>query len=332
MAKDQTQQVKDEVIDTTEKDEGQSTATAVKTSEDFDKKLDTEGIDESLSDDEASENETEGADKDSESEDDTGTADDKKDTGKTETEDEDKGGEDEFSQNLVDQAIDLGLKMEEIGLHKNDAELERTIEILTSIRPATQKPEEPAQAPAKGKAKDEGIKFEDEEAIDPEILNAVRSLEKNNKDLREMVERLTGSLEQKQQDEFNNKFDSLIENLGTDYEDVFGKGKGTELNKNSGHYRNRRTMIKHMYALASGYQAAKVRIPSEQDLFDQALYALHKKKMTSVRSRQISDKAKVQKGRRAGVPASSKTERPATGLQKAYQTSRKFDEMIDTSE
>jgi hypothetical protein len=329
---DQTQDNQDQVIDTTEDDN--ATATAVKTSEDFDSKLDAEGIDENLpEDDKAKEDESEDKDTDSDA-DDTGKAEDK-DTGdaETDTEDEETGDDDALSQNLVDQAIDLGLKTEEIALHKDDAELERTVEILSNIKIAQPKPDDKTQKPAKDDdAKDEGIKFENEEDIDPSILKAVRSLEGSNKELRQMVERLTGTIQQRNQDEFEDRFDGMIKDLGTDYEDVFGAGKGTDLNTRSAAHRNRKTMIKRMYAIASGYETAKERIPTEKELFDQALFALHRKKMNTVRSKVISEKGKKQKGRKAGVPASSKTEKPPTGVQKAIATSREFDKLIDTSE
>ena len=325
-------QKQDEIIDTTEDDK--STATAVKTSEEFDKKLDDEGIDESLSEDDEQAKDS-GDKKDDSESDDTGGDD--EDSGKTETEDEEAqtGDEDVLDQDLVDQAIELGFKTEEIALHKNNDELERTIQIFANIRPSKIRQEQ-TQTPAEKadtEKKDEGtIEFEDEEDIDPGILKAVRELEKQNKDLRQIVERVTGDIQLRQQQEFENGFDKMIEELGTDYEDVFGSGKGSEINQVSSAFRNRKAMIKRMHSIAAGYNAAKERIPSDQELFDQALYSLHKNKMSKVRSKKLSEKGQLQKGKKAGIPASSRTQKPATGLEKAIATSRKFDELIDTSE
>jgi len=337
MAKNQTQndddQTQDQIIDTKEDDA--ATATAVKTSEDFDAKLDSEGIDEALPEDDETKSDE---DKDTDSEtDDTGTAEDK-DAGGDETEDkdEDKGDDDALSQNLVDQAIDIGLKMDEISLHKNDAELERTIDILSGINITRRtSPDNQAQTPEKKDAKDkddEGIKFEDEEAIDPDILKAIRGIEKQNKDLRQIVDRLTGSIEQRNQDEFEQRFDGMIKDLGTDFEGVFGEGSTKDLNKNSGAFRNRRAMSRRMYAIAKGYTDTGLNIPTEKDLFETALFALHRKKMNNVRSQDIARKTDKQKGAKAGKPASSRTGKPPTGIQKAIHTSREFDKLIDTSE
>ena len=332
---DQTQQTEE---DTTEVAETEGTDTsvdkAVKTSKAFDELLDKEGVEETPPDtDEDETKETE-----DKAEEETGEDSDKGDD-KTKADDETK-----VSDELAKRAIDLGLTEEEIGQFDSDEELEKTVRIIESVvAEEDAAPQvESTQTPAKKKTEteeDTGIKFENESDIDPEILKALRTVEQQNKELRETVGKLTSDIQQQQENrqaelqrQFVKRFDGMIDGLGLDFADVFGKGPLDDLSKRSQAYKNRDAVRGRMYALGMGFQAANEPVPDEKQLFDLAINSLHGEKVKRTQGLKLGEKtAKYAKSARVGRASTRKTGK-LTGEQKAIQTSLEFDRLIDTSE
>lgn len=341
---EQTEQLENESQQQSNEDsqDKENMAKAVKSSKDFDELIDKEGVDDNPSDESVSTSEDDKNKQKPEPKEKTGDADDK-DSGKTE---KDKGAqtqEDAYkvSEELAKKAIDLGLNEEEVAAFDSDEELQKTLSIIESI---SNEPEGQEQQTAQSVAKpdektetdDSVLKFENEEDVDPELLKAMKNMEKTYKSQISKLEQTVNAMQQQtqkaQQDQFIKRFDSMIDKLGLDFADVFGKGSTDDLSKRSIAFKNRDAIRARMYAFGKGFVEAKEPMPDEQQLFDLAVRSLHGKKIEDVKNAKASKKYKeYAKGARAGRP-SSKSAGNLTPHQKAVETSNKFDALIDTSE
>ncbi|MBE3088311.1 MAG: hypothetical protein IMZ61_13900 [Planctomycetes bacterium] len=336
---DQAQQTEEVKVDTTEtKEDTVAVDKAIKTSKDFDKLLDAEGVEATPPEDKVESKKS----KDSKTKVDT-KADDK-DTGEEETEDKEKdtketgdAEETNVSEALAKKASDYGFTDAEIADFKDDAELEKFLGVMDSVM-SEGKEDASAQADSKVKAKADdkkedatGIKFANEDEIDPELLKGIRALEQSNKDLRDKLESVVGGLQQQQQTQFIKRFDGLVAGLGREFADTFGIGSFNDLGKRSQAYRNRQAVGQRMQAFGKGLIDQGLELPSEEELFDLAVNSLHKKKIETVKGLRLGVKTTARSKQRLGRSATKKTGN-LTGEQKAVETSRKFDELIDTSE
>ena len=332
---DQTQQTDDKTAGVAEKKEDTSAVdAAVKTSEDFDKMLDAEGVEETPPEgDDKSKDDKDSSTKDEAKADDKDTGDKEKDVKEA-----DDAGETKVTE-LEQKALDYGLTEEEIEAFEDEAALKEYVDVLDKVM-SDDKEDAGAQADSKVKAdakaddikKDEtGIKFADEDDIDPELLKGIRSLEQSNKELREKLETVVGGLQQQQQSQFIKRFDGLIAGLGKEFADTFGIGSFNDLGERSAAYRNRQAVGRRMQAFGKGMVDQGLDLPDEQELFDLAVNSLHKKKIETVKGLRLGAKTTARSKQRLGRSATRKTGN-LTGEQKAVETSRKFDELIDTSE
>jgi len=341
--------------------EVKAAAAAVKTSDDFDKRLDAEGVtgDE---DDDDDDSKTDGDDdkpadkKDADKSDDSKAEGDDDDSAKDKEDDDeeadkgdgDKGTESAVSDESRQKARDLGLTDEEINQFADDADLERTTTILSAVIADDEQESDDkagkAQAPAKGseapvKGDDEKpgfeLKFKDEKDIDPEILANIKAMHEHyqgeTKALREQVDRLLGNLQEQDNRRFLGRFDERIKKLGDEFVGTFGKGKTGDLSRRSPGLKNREAVRRRMYGFAKGLNDAGETIPAEEELFGMAVNSLFGKQVEAVKGLRTKVKTGARSKQRLGRAAAQKTGKP-TPDQKAIATSRKFDELIDTSE
>jgi hypothetical protein len=146
------------------------------------------------------------------------------------------------------------------------------------------------------------------------------------------VNSLVSGIEAQGRREFVKRFDGMIDAQGLEFADTFGKGPTDNLGLRTKAFKNRDAVRGRMHALATAITADGQAMPDEQHLFDLAMTTLFKDKMETVKSARMHKKTtKRSKQARVGRAATRKTG-SLTGLQKAYQTSKDFDEMIDTSE
>lgn len=87
------------------------------------------------------------------------------------------------------------------------------------------------------------------------------------------------------------QFDTAIDALPEGYRDLFGSGRGTALDRESDHFKNRVEVFKTMQALRSGYQKLGRQV-GDDVLFKQALRASFGDKEVSIAKKQISDQLK----------------------------------------
>jgi len=346
------------------KEEETATAAAVKTSTDFDKKLDEEGVeaeDTPASSKTGSDEDTSAADKgDTTKEADSkATGDDKdsaaadEDTSKKDAAEDAASQKDEglkVSEELAQKGRDIGLLDEEMAGYASEADLEHTINILhaVAIEPEAQAPaaQQPAQTPAKTaeKADKDGngdgfeLEFKDEADIDPEILANFKGLNKalvdsraENKSLREQVEGMTANTNQQAAEQFMERFDGMVEKLPDDMTKTLGKGSTNTLSTRSSAHMNRVAVRKTMLAIGTGFESTGQRVPNEQRLFDLAVHSLHGKQMQISAGARMKTKTDKRSKQAIGRPATRRAG-SLTPQQKAVETSKKFDDLIDTAE
>ena len=358
MAKEQDQtQEKQEQEDTkseadlaTEKEDQEASAKAVKTSEDFDKKLDDEDVEDKTPSSEkeetteTDETKTEGDDKDAAKE---KVEDDKVAAEKVDDAVKDEKVESKISDEVSKRTIELGLTEEEIAEFETDSDLNKTLEVIDSIIESTERQENVAQEPApkksqdtKGKTEDDGsgfkLTFKNEDEIDPELLTNIKGMQKHYEDqikeLRNNVNSLTDNFKAEETRRAIGHFDELIEKLGDEFTDTFGKGPSSELSRRGLANKNRTAVRNRMYAFAQGLNDARQNVPEIQQLFDITVRSLFGKKMSNVEGLRMHKKTTARsKGGKIGRSAARQTG-TLTPQQKAVETSRKFDDLIDTAE
>lgn len=339
-------EVKDDVqIEQKDNKPDKSHAKAVKTSENFDKKLAEEGVEDDTPPAPKADKSKEDKKSQTEEEPEADAQDSGKDKSKAEEQvpAEPKGDELNVSEKLAKEAVDLGLTPEEVAEFKSDDELTKTLNIIKSVLADTE--EAPAgsqqQVPPDKKAKDESVpdtdlKFENEDEIDPGLLKGIKAMQKHYeaqiKTLSEKVDAMQSNVTQERQAQFVKRFDDMIDKMGIEFAEVFGKGSTKDLSRRSMAFKNRDAVRMHMYAYAKGLTEAGLPLPDEQGLFNVALHSLNGEKLKAVEGLRSSRKADAYaKGTRAGRPATRQAAR-LNPMQKAIETSKEFDDLIDTSE
>ena len=342
---DQTQETEDQdaqvaVMETD--DEDTSIQKAVKTSEEFDKLADSEGTDveetpSKPEDDKADDKEPE--DKGAEDKD-TGDEDtDDSEQQQADTKDATDTGEARISKELAQKAIDLGLTEEEVLTgFATEEDLQKTIGIIESVTAAAEGEAADTQAADTGAAEDAKgfeFEFENKDDIDPELMANIEKMrdhyEATVKKLSEKVDGIVDGVAQERKREFVKRFDGMIDGLGLEFVDTFGKGQTASLPNTSRAFTNRDAVRAHMHAFAKGMVESGLEIPDEQTLFDLAINSLHKQKLENVKGSRMLKKTTARSKQRIGRASTRKTG-SLTPHQKALETNRKFDELIDTSE
>jgi hypothetical protein len=249
------------------------------------------------------------------------------------------------SQDLREKALDAGLTEDEIGRFDDDTGLQKTLDIIEKVVAGSGDDETPAQEQKESSEEpEEGFEFEFEnrDDIDPELLDNIEKMQSHYegqiKSQSEQITQLSGKVDRllaettkKEQDEFVEKFDGMVDKLGLEWAEVFGKGGTRALEKSSRAWENRDAVRARMHAFATGLVQSGGKLPTDEDLFDMALHSLHKEKLTQVQDTRTQAARTKRAKQRTGRPA-TKTTGQLTPEQKAYETSRKFDELIDTSE
>lgn len=348
---DQTQQTEEDKGDATEvKEDTIAVDKAVKTSEDFDKHLDAnpEDVEETPSEDKDDKSKDSKDSKDSEKKDDS-KADDKDTGDKDDTKGSDKGGdksETEISDKLNQKALDLGLTEDELKDFDGTAkDLEKIISDIEKAVAVDEPAKKVDSAQATDKKKDEdtigddSLILDNEEDIDPGIVKGMKSLEQENKKLRDRLDKVTTDIEQEKQtrlqesrNQFGKRMDTMVDKLGLDFAGIFGRGPIAKLDRTSNAFKARDSVRAHMLAFAKGFSEVGDDMPTEEKLFDMAVRSLHEEKVNTVNGLRSSKKGvKYAKGAKLGRSATKKTGK-MTGDQKALATNLKFDEQIDMTE
>ncbi len=340
-----------------EKDE--ITEEATKLQDDFDKKLDEEGVDEITEPEEKDkEKEKTGEDKD--------TADKKASEDKIAADekseqkgDEEKVDDSELSDELLTKAIQYGLTMVEAKSFKSAAALETTLTHLERVAalPNTDNTDvDKSKADAKDKEaapefkpfvpKPLELKCENEDEIDESTTKSVKAMNEHNaaqlKEMNEHYEQQMKTMSDKLASvhsnvalqtatNFEKDFDTYVADTGDEYVKELGKGGIRSLDGKSTERANRMKVMNTMDVIDDTARKSGVTLSPEKEVFQQALDIVFKdkaKKMATEKAVSSLDKRSKQS---IGKP-SGKKETANSPIDKAIKTSKEFDAKIDAEE
>jgi len=151
----------------------------------------------------------------------------------------------------------------------------------------------------------------------------LKSLKAENAELKGETTQLAKVHRQKAQDEATEKFDKRIADLGEDFEDVFGKGTIKEIKIESPEFKNRAALDEKISVLWQSYKLSGAKIPSNDELFQEALLILHTQKIKQKDFKPTKTKLKLRAGQAIGR-GSGKIPN-ATAIDEASQANKDFD-------
>ena len=165
---------------------------------------------------------------------------------------------------LAARAGEVGLDEEDIAKIGNVENLERMVMILEARKKSQ---EEPQPEPEK---------------VDPDFADVPEelkpALEQVTKAYEDRIAALESQLgeygkyaDMQAEKAVKSEFDGFVNDLGPDYESLFGTGLSDDLRNGSKELSNRVSVLEEMNALAKGYEAVGREVPDEKSLFSKAL-------------------------------------------------------------
>ena len=230
---------------------------------------------------------------------------------------------DEPPQDLLNRAISLGMTQDEIGDQSPEA-LEMTVRYLERL-PVEDQDSDQHQEDDFDDEGDDSFQIDlDEDLYEPEVIEAIKSLhEHHNKKHARLQSRIDERDQHQRQVEMNAfamRFDEQVESLGSDYTELFGKGRGMEMKDSDSSYQNRMKLIEQMDVLAEGYVQTGKRVPGEAELFKEALGSVFQKETEKIKTKATRRKA----GRRSGQIINRPTQRRGTGVDHPEDEAKDF--------
>lgn len=180
-----------------------------------------------------------------------------------------------ISDELLERAEKMGFTRYEAQSFSNAEDLKRTLDILDGADAG-------AGGEDKEKAGEEDLQKEPEFKIDlnpdeydAKVIKTFENLNKFHTDRYTALEaKLNDVLEavgNEQAAAADLRFESMIDGLGDDFAETLGKGPGHSLNRKSPQFENRVKLHEEIVRIAAGYAALGQRVPTEKELFEQAV-------------------------------------------------------------
>lgn len=233
---------------------------------------------------------------------------------------------------LLSRAQKLGISAEEARKIAPDA-LKTALDLVerragtSSDSGQSQKRETTDAAQGKTEQKKPRIEWEDvqlPEEFDPTLHKVVNNLKtvvsQVNAALDEMDSRQesisgqTRMLAEKEQsresEAFYDRFDNWVQEMGADWEPVFGKGNRKTIGDNKAAIEARSAVLNEMLIYAAGYRQANQDLPEEHELFKRAVRALHGDKTEKMAAQKVT---KNLRDRKSGQFVSRPTQRESRG-------------------
>lgn len=249
------------------------------------------------------------------------------------------------SEELLAKAAAVGISAEEAADYSEKA-LERTVELLESkaqtdanAGKGTETDEKKGGEGETGKEDkvekyDCGLKCGPDDPWDAEFVAALnkqgqeqldryRALEAKHNDLTAKFDKLTRDSEESQAARFTDQFDDMIEALGRDWEDVFGKGRFDDIAHNSKEFKARAAVQEQMTVLAKGYAASKKRPPALKQLLTEALAVKFPDRKANAALKEAAKTLEKRKGQTMARARESGTRE--TKEQKIHRANAEFD-------
>jgi len=345
-------QIEDQVaeeIETEEIKEDEISEEAIKIQDDFDKKLAEEGVEEESEESEgAEENKTE----DKGEEKNTASKEASEEENAAEEKDETDVDDTVLTDELLTLAVKTGLDLAEAKSFGSAKALRSTLGHIIKAQSKDSGNQEAGNEIGEEKS-EEGelkpfefkpfeMKFEDEDAIDPELLAGMKGVNEHYKGqmeamnasvakqfatMKEQLGVVTSKMTNQAAIGFEQKFDSYVDKFAENFESEIGKGECRNLSKDGNEMANRMKVAHAMKAIDKTYSDAKQNLLPEDEVFKQALAMVFPEK-----GKEISTKKTVTKlEKRAGqaIPKPSGKKSSLTSYDKAVAASKEFDAKLD---
>lgn len=238
----------------------------------------------------------------------------------------------EISDELLDRAFDLGYTVEDLKAFDNVTSLEKEINRTAKLRDRWQKHQagklpqpEPEPLLAVDPDELEEPKWDEliEQGHDPDII----AVQKRNWQRMTRAEAVANQVIRSERDRAYqaqcDRFDEVLNNIGEEFQPVFGQGKRGELVETSPEQvANRQKVFTKMNMLRHGYLQAGEKVPPEAELIQEAVHAsFYKHSQQTARKKLIGDikKSSSQSLSRPNSGGARPISGPALALQKEQE-------------
>lgn len=196
-----------------------------------------------------------------------------------------------FNPDLLERAQKAGLSDEDIADFGDEKALRRAVKLIEGRGDSQPKADE--KMPAEDQQKDEDFKLglspEELEQIDPVLVRSMQTMEGVINRLQSTVKGLKSERDQQEFREFEGWFDRQLGELGDEYVGVFGKGTRAELKQETQEFQNRAKVWKAMSTIVAGIAGRKEKMPSREELFEQALHMALGSKVAEITTKRIGN-------------------------------------------
>ncbi len=263
-----------------------------------------------------------------------------------------------LSDELLTKAVKFGFSLQEARAFKSAKALssslglvERALTVASESKSGDDKKDtgdkktEDAPGFKPFEAKPFELKFENEDEIDPELLTAIRGMNEHHKSqidamnahnaeqfksITDSVKSVTANMASQSNQNFEKTFDSMVSGLGKNFETELGKGGFTSLAKDSTQLVNRQKVVNAMDAIDAVRVQSKQSQLAEQEVFNQAVAIVFADKANKIKTEKIATKLTARSKQAISRPGGQKGKESSDD--KALQTSKEFDDLIDEEE
>jgi hypothetical protein len=229
---------------------------------------------------------------------------------------DDKSKDGDFSAELKQRALDIGLSEEDVKTFPSEEALDKALILIEKRGIASQPKQEetpPAVAPevkkeekASEKDAEEDIPDLDPEVFDEKLVEVWGALKGVNKKQAEIIEQLKGQVATLTQQSLASHKDRLLDqvedffgDLGEEYTSFIGKGRGSDLQKDSVEMKARVEILEVAESLMENYARQKKNVPFKTALA-RATHAILGDKLRDIESGKIA--SKLEKRSKAFMP------------------------------
>lgn len=227
---------------------------------------------------------------------------------------------DEIDDDLFRIAENAGISRAEAEAFGSAKALERALLIIMEReeRAAAQTGRQETQRPPVQTPQDiiDKLKFKPAwkpDGLDPELVQTVDALNAHYGDLAVQqyneitaLKQAMGFLVQKANEDAAasvvQEFESFVSGLGSNYEGLFGKGHGRDLDPRGKEYGNRVKLLQKADTFAAGYRARNQRVPDPRTLYQEALHAVFGNEIKQTARRELAEKVQRRQGQALSRP------------------------------
>lgn len=272
--------------------------------------------------------------------------------GKTETKTKEEQKTDEgkstIGDGLLERAVRNGLSLDDAKSFGNPEALARTLTILEESRSAAgeqtegRKTGKDTETTQEIKFEPLEIKFDNEADLDPEVVKQIKAINEHNSKAFESMSKFTNDLGKQltitqqaianQADQkVSDRIESMFGELGDDYKDLVGTGRGETLDENSNQFTNRVSIINAMKAIDQVAFDSKQRMKPLDKVFKQAVKQVFSDKQAEITNKKVAKSVTDRNKQAINNPTGSR-KATVTGDEAAIQTSKEFDEKVSDSD